>query len=350
MQGSNPIPLCLGDVRPLQGDGRAIRVMAFDQFEVLYDLWWEGLGWGTTRLRNKSYYRAVISRVISQPRLRVEPLTEKEMSVHQPDLPLRFLRHRSVNWTQLEADSPEALTAKLSALGWDVASLPGVPTAAITLVCPGPTESAPIRQAKVRAGESGQITATEVLWEAGRLFQSQGMEADNGVGFYRLGVWSGLPAYMLRGYHNYSTWEYEEKSEAALMPEWHTRRKAAGGTYSQRLKAMKRQFPFKQWRTAEHDGLEQYTKENCAAMAVIFDQLIKRLIALGEEAPEPDKLAAFKAAIEATNDLNEQELNLIETGEREQLCELCNEIARAAGLDPTKYGGGEGPASEWRDW
>jgi hypothetical protein len=43
-------------------------------------------------------------------------------------------------------------------------------------------------------------------------------------------------------------------------------------------------------------------------------------------------------------------MNLIETGEREQLSELCNGIARAAGLDPTKYGGGEGPASEWRDW
>ena len=135
-----------------------------------------------------------------------------------------------------------------------------------------------------------------------------------------------------------------------MMPEWRTSRKAAGGNYQQRLKAMKRQFPFKQWRAGEAEGMEQYSKENCDAMAAIFDRLLQRLIALGEGAPEPDKLAAFQEAIEATNELNAQELNLIETGEREQLGDLCNEIARAAGIDPIKYGGGEGPASEWRDW
>jgi hypothetical protein len=48
--------------------------------------------------------------------------------------------------------------------------------------------------------------------------------------------------------------------------------------------------------------------------------------------------------------MNRKDPTLIETDEREQLCELCNVVATAAGLDPKKYGGGEGPASEWRDW
>jgi len=192
--------------------------------------------------------------------------------------------------------------------------------------------------------------AVELLWRAGQLFARQGVAADDGIGLYRAGVVGGLPAYLMQGYHHFSMWQHEEGTELRLFPGWHMRRKAVGGTFQQRLKAMKRQFPFKQWRAGEEGGLEQYTKENCAAMAAIFDQLLKRLIALGESAAETDKLTAFKEAIEATNALNEQEMNLIETGEREQLCELCNEIAHAAGLDPTKYGGGEGPASEWRDW
>jgi len=29
---------------------------------------------------------------------------------------------------------------------------------------------------------------------------------------------------------------------------------------------------------------------------------------------------------------------------------LFNQIAIQAGIDPEKYGDGEGPASEWRDW
>jgi hypothetical protein len=42
--------------------------------------------------------------------------------------------------------------------------------------------------------------------------------------------------------------------------------------------------------------------------------------------------------------------SFIETGEREDLCELTNVISLAAGLNPDDYGSGEGLASEWRDW
>ena len=31
-------------------------------------------------------------------------------------------------------------------------------------------------------------------------------------------------------------------------------------------------------------------------------------------------------------------------------CAQRNQIATAAGMDPKKYGSGEGPASEWREW
>jgi hypothetical protein len=41
---------------------------------------------------------------------------------------------------------------------------------------------------------------------------------------------------------------------------------------------------------------------------------------------------------------------LIETGEREDLCELIDQITIAAGMDPKNYGDGEGIADEWRNW
>jgi hypothetical protein len=71
---------------------------------------------------------------------------------------------------------------------------------------------------------------------------------------------------------------------------------------------------------------------------------------VGEQAPEKEKIAAFRQAVEALNALNENDESLIETGEREDLCELCSVIATAAGIDPKEYGDGEGPASEWREW
>lgn len=117
-------------------------------------------------------------------------------------------------------------------------------------------------------------------------------------------------------------------------------------TYQEELQSVKAHYPFTSWRES---GLEQYTDEACSAFSRIFDRLIEGLVRLGPEADEPSKLELFQEAIESTNALNEEDESLIETGEREDLCELTNRIAVAAGIDPSMYGDGEGPASEWRD-
>jgi|ERR1700677_4451075 len=119
------------------------------------------------------------------------------------------------------------------------------------------------------------------------------------------------------------------------------------GEYQDRLVATKQHYPFKGW---EESGLEQYTITVTAAFTAIFDKLILELSVMGETAPEEQKLNAFKTVVMATNELNEEDESIIETGEREDLCGLCNIIARAAGMDTEKYGGGEGPATMWRDW
>jgi hypothetical protein len=110
--------------------------------------------------------------------------------------------------------------------------------------------------------------------------------------------------------------------------------------YRERLTATKEYYPFAKWATS---GLEQYTHDSCSLFTAVFDDLLQRLVALGEQASENEKIAAFKQAVDALNTLNERDESLIETGEREDLCELCNVIATAAGIDPTKYATERGP-------
>jgi hypothetical protein len=120
--------------------------------------------------------------------------------------------------------------------------------------------------------------------------------------------------------------------------------------FSHRLHATKQHYPFAHW-VAAGEFLKQYSEANCAAVAGIFDALIEELAMLGEQASSEAKLEAFREAVEALNTLNaEAGGNLIETGEAEQLVALCNVIAAASGLEPAHYGGGEGVASEWREW
>lgn len=116
------------------------------------------------------------------------------------------------------------------------------------------------------------------------------------------------------------------------------------------LQPIPSQYPFSRWHEGLAHGLEQYTADNCAKVQAVFDQLLLQLSVLGTDADPEDQLAAFEQAVEALNDLNDEIDGLIETGEREDLCELFNAISVAVGLDPADYGDGEGVASEWRDW
>ena len=121
-------------------------------------------------------------------------------------------------------------------------------------------------------------------------------------------------------------------------------------TYAEGLELTKQSYPFDRWHEGLQDGLDQYTKENCDKARDIFDLLIRQLIILGAEADESLKLKEFERCVLALNDLDEAlDCGFIETGEREDLCALCNSICTAAGIDPKKYGEGEGPASQWRE-
>ena len=120
--------------------------------------------------------------------------------------------------------------------------------------------------------------------------------------------------------------------------------------YSEKLLATKVGSPIDGWRKLpENDWPPQYTKENCDAAQKILDDLIMNLIKIGEDAPKKDKEDLFQIAIESLNELNDS-TEIIETGEREKLCELFNKISLSANLNPEDYGEGEGIASEWRDW
>ncbi len=118
-----------------------------------------------------------------------------------------------------------------------------------------------------------------------------------------------------------------------------------------KLEACKVQYPFANWRRKNTEyGMSQYTQENCESIELIFDELIADLKTLAADATAEDKVLLFKYAVMNTNTLNYRIDDLIETGEREDLCELFDHITIAAGLEPEEFADGEGIADEWREW
>lgn len=76
----------------------------------------------------------------------------------------------------------------------------------------------------------------------------------------------------------------------------------------------------------------------------LIAQTIKELIEQGKDAPEADRMAILQKCIESFNELD-SELEFIETVEREDICEVFEEIVHACGL-----GNHQDLADEWRDW
>jgi len=118
--------------------------------------------------------------------------------------------------------------------------------------------------------------------------------------------------------------------------------------YREHLSQAEAHYPFEVWKTYSPD-LEQYTIKNCDAAARIFDNLLAGLAGEGPDAAERAKLNHFREAVLALNELNDNTY-IIETGEREELAALIDEITILAGLTPSDYADGAGVADLWRGW
>ena len=108
------------------------------------------------------------------------------------------------------------------------------------------------------------------------------------------------------------------------------------------------QKPLLDWQDKLEDGLEQYTKDNCESAQNILSKLIENLEGF-KEMDLDSKLELFKTAVLEFNALNESlGHSFIETGEREDLCTILDNIADTVGIDLQSFE--DGIAMEWREW
>jgi hypothetical protein len=90
-----------------------------------------------------------------------------------------------------------------------------------------------------------------------------------------------------------------------------------------------------------------YVQEDIDQCGVILDTLFDAVAHAEGEDKQEAIMEAVKAAVLDLNELNEKsEGGLIETDQREQLCELITLAAQEAGLETN----GQDITEEWREW
>jgi len=194
----------LGAVFQADGDQNPIRVIAFDDDVVMYDAWWPHIqAWGMTKLTGTVfYYRLPRDWFDRRMRyLRTEEYTEKERSVHRPDLPLSFALHDSMSWYSQRPDSVSQLDVQLAfAAEQEGVVLGHLPAQAIYLASFGPQgTSRPTTLIPAQNGRS--LTELEVLWHAWQLQAPYLRERQltKGLGLHRLGIQRQKPSYYIWG-------------------------------------------------------------------------------------------------------------------------------------------------------
>lgn len=195
--------LRVGAVFQPDWDSRPIRVIAFDDEQVMYDCWWPHVpGWGIDSLnRTISYYRIPLSLLLDRSKyLRTEEYTDAELSIHRPDLPFGFARFADLEWPSTPPQAKEDFPGSTSFVTQVGARIPILNTAKLYLLPFGPKGSS--KPGVVLESENPfGFTIEEMLWHAARLqspFLRQ-TKVTTGVGIYRSGIQRKLPSYYIWG-------------------------------------------------------------------------------------------------------------------------------------------------------
>jgi hypothetical protein len=181
----------LGAVFEIEPNPYAMRVIAFDDAEVMYDVWWPHReAWGMARLLGHvTYYRLPRDYVEANARcIRTDPLSEMELRVHRPELPFAVAQRKEFSWYEPSWKEGVLETA------------PVLAASNIYLAPFGPRDSA--KQASLLAADDREaFTEAELLTKA-RILQAPfvgDVRLTEGVGIYRAGIKKRLPSYYIWG-------------------------------------------------------------------------------------------------------------------------------------------------------
>lgn len=199
----NSDELQVGAVFQREWDNSPIRIIAFDDEQVMYDCWWPHVpGWGIDSLnRTIAFYRLPRSLLLNKSRyLITEKYTKAELSVLRPDLPFGLARSVDLQWPSIPPAAKEDFPGRTSFETPAGASKTLLDTPKLYLLPFGPKGSAKPGVVLQSENPSG-FTIDEVLLHAARLQAPhlREIKITTGVGIYRSGIQRKLPSYYIWG-------------------------------------------------------------------------------------------------------------------------------------------------------
>jgi len=194
----------LGGIYLTKWDERPFRILAFDDYEIFYDCYWQAINkWSFGNLKGKgSYYRMTPQKFLDGATLlREQPMTENEFQVFRPDLPFRLCRNKHLSWTQQVFPDIEIYLERVTGNN-EMSGEVVLPVPEITLR-PFGSKGGAGKATVITAKNGNGFSCMELLWNAHNIQTTylKGTQ-EGGVGIYRLGHEKKMPAYYIGGYYD----------------------------------------------------------------------------------------------------------------------------------------------------
>jgi hypothetical protein len=179
----------LGEIYKANWDGSVMRVIGFDEHEVLYDGYWEHDNSWTfaSNLKKKcSFYRT--SRNIFDEKAKLidfKELTNEEYDIFRPDLAIRTCRIKNASWSDSDFNL-EGIDSNFEL----------IKSGQIWLF-PSGTNGSLKKGEIVKSSNNKEIGVSELLKSAKRIQESVNPRKSNGIGIYRTGIYKQIPSYYI---------------------------------------------------------------------------------------------------------------------------------------------------------
>jgi len=208
------------------------RILMFDDKEIFYGTVGENDNFVYSKYKTMRYYRT--SREYFNENssfIKSLKLTEKELQIHRPDLPLRLNCFTSVFWTNDSLEKEIDYLSFLKTGGISKDELEGLDNSKVVIIPNSQQQSN--KKPILLVNKNGSFSGQEIMKSTLRI-QREYVKVDkpyfsrlkkdtkglSGIGMYRLGIIGNVPSYYLGG--EMSMMEWESRSFLLEEKELHT--------------------------------------------------------------------------------------------------------------------------------
>lgn len=182
----------IGGIYKTDFDDLPIKIISFDDYEVLYDAQWEKGKWMfSNNLRRKTSFYRISTNSFKKKSTFIKNIDfrEREVQTLRPHLPLRFGRFKNYSWDNLKQEDLENIKRELNNKKLNIDR--------VILIPYGPQGGF---KKGVEIKNEDNLSFFEIVKNAKDIQRSINEEPSNGIGIYRNGFEKGIPSFYIGEY------------------------------------------------------------------------------------------------------------------------------------------------------